>query len=85
MNKLHVGVSPLTNRIFAGRVTKNGLYWREGKEDVTGSACAAVAEHALASKKPVVVFAGGKPCFEISVRDLRENGATQNIEGMQNG
>jgi len=36
MRKLHVGTSPLTNRIYAGYVLKDGATWGEGKQDVTG-------------------------------------------------
>ena len=36
MRKLHVGTSPLTNRIYAGYVLKDGITWGEGKQNVTG-------------------------------------------------
>ena len=49
MRKLHVGTSPLTNRIYAGHVLKDGATWGEGKQDVTGAACGAVCEHVLAN------------------------------------
>lgn len=70
MRKLHIGASPLTNRIFAGHVLKDGRTWGEGKQDVTGVACCAVAEHVIANGGPVVVTCNGKPKFEITVRDL---------------
>lgn len=70
MRKLHVGTSPLTNRIYAGHVAKDGLNWTDGKQDVTGAACGAVCEHVVANGKPVIVNLNGKPRFEISVRDL---------------
>lgn len=70
MKKLHVGTSPLTNRIYAGHVLKSGDTWGEGKQDVTGAACGAVAEHVIANKGPVVVTCNGKPRFEISVREI---------------
>lgn len=68
--KLHIGTGPLTNRIYAGHVLNDGRAWREGKQDVTGAACWAVAEHVLAHKEPVIVTCNGKPKFEITVRDL---------------
>lgn len=49
MRKLHIGTSPLTNRIFAGHVLKDGRTWGEGKQDVTGPACGAVIENVLAN------------------------------------
>ena len=70
MRQLHVGTSPLTNRIFAGHVLKDGRTWGEGKQDVTGTACGAVAEHVLANKAPVIVTCNGFPKYEITVRDL---------------
>jgi len=70
MRQLHVGTSPLTNRIYAGHVLKDGATWGEGKQDVTGPACGAVAEHVLANKEPVIVTCNGEPKYEITVRDL---------------
>jgi len=70
MRKLHVGTSPLTNRIFAGHVLKDGRTWGEGKQDVTGTACGAVIEHVLANGNPVIVNVNGSPKYEITVRDI---------------
>ena len=61
MKQLHIGTSPLTNRIFAGHVLKDGRTWGEGKQDVTGAACGAVCEHVLAKGEPVTVNCNGKP------------------------
>lgn len=70
MKNLHVGTSPLTNRIFAGTVLKDGRTWGANKCDVTGAACGAVAEHVLANKEPVIVTCNGKPKYEIRVIEL---------------
>ena len=70
MRQLHVGTGPLTNRIFAGHALKDGRTWGAGRQDVTGAACGAVAEHVLANKNPVIVTINGRPKYEISVRDL---------------
>jgi hypothetical protein len=70
MRKLHVGTSPLTNRIYAGHVLKDGATWGEGKQDVTGAVCGAVCQHVLANNEAVVVSCNGKPKYEITVRDL---------------
>ena len=67
---MHVAVSPLTNRIYAGTVLKDGCTWGANKTDVTGAACGAVAEHVLAAGAPVVVSCNGTPKFEITVRQL---------------
>lgn len=74
MKRLHVGVSPLTNRIFAGNVLKDGQTWAANKTDVTGEACAAVAMHVLANGDPVVVTGNGVPKWEITVRELQQGG-----------
>lgn len=70
MRKFHIGTSPLTNRIYAGHVLKDGATWDEGKQDVTGAACYAVCEHVLANGKPVIVIRNGKLKYEITVREL---------------
>ena len=44
MTPLRLGVSPLTNTIYAGRVTKLGM-WAPNKQDVTIEALSAVVEH----------------------------------------
>lgn len=69
-DEIHVATSPLTNTIYAGIILKDGQTWGPGKRDVTGEACAAVAQHVLANKEPVIVSSDGKPLYEIIVRDL---------------
>lgn len=68
MKTIHIGTSPLTNRIYAGSILKDGVTWGANKQDVTGKTCGAVCEHVLANNGPVVVTCNGKPKFEISVR-----------------
>ena len=46
MSDFKVGCSPLTSRIYAGRVLKNGT-WGQTKHDVTDTAVGAVAQHLL--------------------------------------
>jgi hypothetical protein len=66
---LHIATSPLTNCIFAGHITKDGCYWREGKQEVTTMALWSVCEHVLASTEPVLLSSGaGK--FKITVEKL---------------
>ena len=67
--KLHVATSPLTNRIYAGSILKDGQTWAANKTDVTGEACAAVSMHVIANGEPVVVTANGVPKWEITVRE----------------
>ena len=70
MKPIHIGTSPLTNRIFAGHVLKCGTAWADNKQDVTGAACGAVCEHVMAKGGTVEVTLNGKPKFEITVRDV---------------
>lgn len=70
MKPIHVGTSPLTHRIFAGNVLKDGYTLAANKQDVTGAACGAVAEHVLGMGGAVTVSCNGKQKFEIVVRDL---------------
>lgn len=72
MKQIHVGTSPLTNRIYAGSVLKNGYTWSANKQDVTGAACGAVCEHVLANGEPVIVSCNGKPKFRIIVEMIEE-------------
>jgi hypothetical protein len=70
MANLHVAPSPLTNTIFCGGVSKDGMTWLSNKTDVTGEACAAVAKHVLANGEPVVVTSNGVPKYRITVEEI---------------
>lgn len=65
-----VATSPLTNKIYAGTLLKDGVTWSENRDDVTGLACGAVVEHVMRRGGTVVVNANGTPAFEITVRKL---------------
>lgn len=69
---IHVACSPITNMIYAGSVLADGRTWGANKRDVTGEACAAVAQCALALGGPMTVTANGKPMYRITVEDLQE-------------
>ena len=56
-----IGVSPLTGRIFSGRVNKVGNAWQGSKRDVTSDVLRAVVEKAE--------FHGG--AFEIEAGDKK--------------
>jgi len=55
MKQLHVGCSPLTGTIFAGKILKDGRTWATGKQDVTIDALVAVAQHVINFGKPVEI------------------------------
>lgn len=71
MREIHVGTSPLSNRIFAGHVSKDGRTW-SSKQDVTGAACGAVCEHVLANGAPVTVTCNGEPAYKITVEKIKK-------------
>ncbi len=73
MKKLHIGTSPITNSIYAGHILKDGMTWASGTTDVTGQACAAVAQHTIAKGGQIVVTANGVPKWEITVRDIQSD------------
>jgi len=63
---IHIAASPLTNRIFAGHMLKDGRSWAEGKQDVTGLAIVAVCQHVLESKEPTIVLM----CNDTSIGEI---------------
>lgn len=77
MANYHVGTSPITNTIFAGRLDKTGQCWTS-KSDVTGPACGAVAEHVIANGGSLIVRSKGVPKFRIVVTDLTEPEESKN-------
>lgn len=66
---IHVATSPLTNRIYAGSVLKDNCTWGANKTDVTGQACAAVAQHVIAGGGEITVTKDGKPAYVITARE----------------
>jgi hypothetical protein len=50
-NKTHIGCSPITGEIFAGKLIANGTMWRAGKQNVTNEAFNAVAQSILITDK----------------------------------
>lgn len=71
MSQIHVFTSPLTNRIYAGTVLKNGYTWGANKQDVTIEALVAVAQHVLNFGAPVEISrADGTPEYRITVEKL---------------
>ncbi len=50
-NKTHIGCSPITGEIFAGKLIANGTMWRAGKQNVTNEALNAVASSILITNK----------------------------------
>jgi hypothetical protein len=70
MSNLKVGCSPLTNTIYAGSVSKTGL-WGKNKTDVTESALDSVAEYLLA-KKLVMDFKIKDKWYQLGVKEIQD-------------
>lgn len=68
-----VAKSPITGTIYAGTLLKDQQTWSSNRSDVTGMACAAVAEHVIEKGGAIEVTCNGKPLFEITVKDLRND------------
>lgn len=68
---IRVACSALTKTIFAGRITADGLAFRDGKVDVTSDVLKAVIEF-VGTGKTATVFMDGKPTYEIEVRRVTE-------------
>ena len=72
--KIHVGLSPLTNTIFAGHVLKDGRTWGSNKNDVTNEAICAVVDHIIEFKrrtgKDLVLSENGNPVLKVVIEDL---------------
>lgn len=66
-SKLHVGCSPLTGTIYAGRVLKDGRTWAADRQDVSIEALVAVAEHGVWFGAPIEISKNGKLEYRITV------------------
>jgi len=75
--ELHVASSPLTGRVYCGTVLKSGDTWGANKTDVTGEACAAVAQHVLMAGGKTTVTRNGQPAYELVVREVTPNAGIQ--------
>ena len=72
---LHLGVGPLTGRVYVGRLLKDGMTWAAGKQDVTTAFLACVVEKFgpnAGETKSVhgITDRNGKEMFEITVRRI---------------
>lgn len=69
--EIRIGCAPITGRIFAGPLLKDGRTWAANRQDVTIDALVAVAEHALKFGEPVVISQpDGTPEYRITVERL---------------
>lgn len=73
MSEITIGLSPITNRIYVGRLNKAKTMWNKGKQDITDQAVMTVV--AYLHKEKIVYERAGKTyeIKEIEVRKLNEN------------
>jgi len=69
MTKIRIGCSPLTGTIYAGSVSKTGL-WGKNKVDVTDEAIRSVAESLLQNNE-VLQFNYKGEWYELGVRKIK--------------
>lgn len=69
MSNFKVGCSPLTSEIFAGTVSKNGLWGK--KHNVTQTAVGAVAQHLLQKDEELRFNYQGKK-YALRVVELKD-------------
>ncbi|MDX8382507.1 MAG: hypothetical protein R8M45_00400 [Ghiorsea sp.] len=62
MMTIKIGVSPITNTIFAGRLNKAGTLWLKGKVDVTDECCMAVVTYL---KRDAIRYERGGKTYEL--------------------
>ena len=70
MSDFKVGCSPLTSKLYAGKVLKNGT-WGSVKHDVTDTAVVAVAQHLLQLDEKLLFQYRGKT-YELKVVEVSE-------------
>lgn len=69
MADFKVGCSPLTSRIYAGNVLKDGT-WGKNKKDVTNSAVSATAQQLLQTDQKLRFSYEGKR-YELKVEEIQ--------------
>lgn len=70
MADFKVGSSPLSGKIYAGNVKKDGT-WGANKKDVTDTAPGAVAQHLMDVEQALVFWREGKR-FKMEVQECPE-------------
>lgn len=71
MTEFKIGCSPLTSKIYAGRVKENNE-WCNPKHDVTDTAPAAVAQFLLQTDQKIVfTYKNGKK-YKLQMVELKE-------------
>lgn len=72
MKEIKIGVSPITNTIYAGHLLKDGRTWAANKQGVTVDALCAVAQHGLNFGEPILLSGEGLDTIKITVEVVKE-------------
>lgn len=68
---LRVACSALTSTIYVGQVEKDGMTFKDGKEDVTSDVLKAVVDF-VGPGTSKVIRSDGKPKYKITVEEIKE-------------
>lgn len=79
---IRLGYSPLTDRIYAGKMEADGQTMRDAKTDVTSDMLAAI-KHYCPPGKERIIRENGKPAYLLQVLPLPN--ATTSATGSQEG
>ena len=70
MSKIRLGISPLTNTIFAGKLNKAETMWLSGKQNVTDDAVMLVVDYI---KKDNVIYERDGKRFQLKEIEIEAN------------
>lgn len=70
MSRIRVQTSPLTNTIYAGRISKTESAWQGEKYDVTSDVIGSIIQY-VGPGNVISVNENGKPAYEIEVRVIK--------------
>ena len=70
MSELIVGLSPVTNKIYVGRLNKSKTMWNKGKQDITDQAVMAVVGYV---KEDRIVYERDGKTHELKEVEIKED------------
>lgn len=70
--KLIVGSSPISHKIYAGSLLKDGITWGANRCDVTDTAVSAVASHLIGKDEKVVFTHNNGKKYVLSCVEQKE-------------
>lgn len=68
-SRLRVGMAALSKRIYVGRILKDGVTWRDGKQDVTSDVLKSFVDFVTPGFE-IDVTVDGKPKYRIRVTEI---------------